>query len=302
MPEYVTNCPKCHQRILGDTNYMGKRVACPVCLQEITLPQPVVPQPGVPEPDESPAPAQPSPGMSGQPRESKPNRLPVVVAAAGLVFLAAAGVIWWLKFANSAPSKAPLPASANNTVHQAGAAATRIAWQSPTRITTAEATLLLRGEVVGAVGFGLTASRTVNLPSLKITFEPPSATGLATTTGTASTGRDNWRVSAGIHGTGNADFDAVLNGFNYDGGPKTITLYHLIPGRQYAVQLFALDNRDVNDAKDRKAWFSDPLNSGDVSATFKMSDDVYVVGVFTATSNSRQIIENLPGTAPDVEG
>ena len=85
---------------------------------------------------------------------------------------------------------------------------------------------------------------------------------------------------------GNRDFDTVLNGFNYDGGPKTI-INHLIPGRQYAVQLFALDNRSLKDAKNRVAWFADPLDPADVSATFKMGDDVYVVGIFTATSDGR---------------
>jgi hypothetical protein len=40
MSEYISICPKCHQRILCDTAYAGKSVACPVCLQVITMPEP----------------------------------------------------------------------------------------------------------------------------------------------------------------------------------------------------------------------------------------------------------------------
>jgi uncharacterized Zn finger protein (UPF0148 family) len=39
MREFISICPKCRQRILCETAQFGKRVACPVCLQEITLPE-----------------------------------------------------------------------------------------------------------------------------------------------------------------------------------------------------------------------------------------------------------------------
>jgi hypothetical protein len=37
--EFLSICPKCHQRILCDTAYIGMRVACPLCMQEITMPE-----------------------------------------------------------------------------------------------------------------------------------------------------------------------------------------------------------------------------------------------------------------------
>ena len=40
MSEYISVCPKCLQNILCDTAYTGKRVACPVCMQEIIMPAP----------------------------------------------------------------------------------------------------------------------------------------------------------------------------------------------------------------------------------------------------------------------
>jgi len=40
MSEFISLCPKCRQQILCDTAYVGCRVACPVCLQEIIMPKP----------------------------------------------------------------------------------------------------------------------------------------------------------------------------------------------------------------------------------------------------------------------
>ena len=40
MSEFISVCPKCRQRILCDTAYAGNRVACPVCLLEIIMPEP----------------------------------------------------------------------------------------------------------------------------------------------------------------------------------------------------------------------------------------------------------------------
>ncbi len=39
MSEFISACPKCRQRILCDTAFVGQRVACPVCLQEIIMPE-----------------------------------------------------------------------------------------------------------------------------------------------------------------------------------------------------------------------------------------------------------------------
>jgi hypothetical protein len=44
MSEFLSTCPKCHQKILCDTRYVNQRVNCPVCLQEIMMPNPPAPQ------------------------------------------------------------------------------------------------------------------------------------------------------------------------------------------------------------------------------------------------------------------
>ena len=40
MSEFTAICPMCRQQILCDTAYVGMRVACPICLHEITMPTP----------------------------------------------------------------------------------------------------------------------------------------------------------------------------------------------------------------------------------------------------------------------
>lgn len=93
--------------------------------------------------------------------------------------------------------------------------------------------------------------------------------------------------------TGNASFDSVLNEANYDGGPKTINLVNLTPGLTYAVQLFGVDDRVPENA--RLAYYSDPNQAvPDVSQTFTMGGNDYVIGVFQATSTTRSILMNLP--------
>ena len=92
--------------------------------------------------------------------------------------------------------------------------------------------------------------------------------------------------------TGNANFDAVLNGFSWDGGPKFINVSNLVVGQRYSIQLFALDNRSAE--SNRLANFLDPNDNLDYSQSFKMGDDVYVVGTFVAANTNEIIQENLP--------
>ena len=40
MSEFISTCPKCAQQILCDTAYVGRRIACPKCLQVIQMPEP----------------------------------------------------------------------------------------------------------------------------------------------------------------------------------------------------------------------------------------------------------------------
>ena len=77
--------------------------------------------------------------------------------------------------------------------------------------------------------------------------------------------------------------------------PRRITVNNLLVGEKYSVQIFGLDDRNVGGSEsNRLANFQDPSDDADVSATFKMGDNVYVVGTFTASSTSENIQMNLP--------
>ena len=168
-----------------------------------------------------------------------------------------------------------------------------IVWQAPAPITTADATLNQLGTIIGAASFALSAPTVTLSNGTNIVFKTDNSVASCTGAG-ASTG-------AFTGNTGNANFNTVLNGFNYDNGPKTITLYNLVVGQTYSVQLFALDDR--NDASQeilRQASFQQPNNPGDVSATFLMGSNDYVTGIFVAPTNGTSttvnvtIQENLP--------
>jgi len=87
MSEFVSTCPKCHQRILCDTQYIGKRVACPVCAQEIFMPEP---------PKELRQTAStPAPGT--QPPAAGGKVIPLgVVVTGGVIFLLVVGAGIWV--------------------------------------------------------------------------------------------------------------------------------------------------------------------------------------------------------------
>jgi len=159
-------------------------------------------------------------------------------------------------------------------------------WSAPTAITTADTTLNQPGTVAGAAVFGYD-SKLVSLGNGTTIYftadgSVATATGAGTTYGAFTTNT-----------TGNAIFDSVLTQFNYDNGPKTITLNNLVVGQQYAVQLFGLDDRAPG-PNARHANFQDPADGTDVSATFLMGANDYVIGTFTATATTASIQENLP--------
>ena len=60
------------------------------------------------------------------------------------------------------------------------------------------------------------------------------------------------------------------------------------------MQLFALDDRTNTAEGARLCNFQAPNNSSDISATFAMSNNVYVVGTFVATGTNMVIRQNLP--------
>lgn len=95
----------------------------------------------------------------------------------------------------------------------------------------------------------------------------------------------------GTNTTGEANFDAVLNQY-YDGGiSNVIVLNNLIPGRQYSVQCFALDNR-TNDTEEI-VDFANAGDINDVSPEFAMGNNASITGIFTATNTYQVIQENL---------
>ncbi len=163
-------------------------------------------------------------------------------------------------------------------------------WSLPAPITTADATLNQSGTIVGAAVFGPTPAIVVLTNGSSVDFRTNSTVATATGAGTTT--------GAFAGNTGNADFNTVLSQFNYDNGPKTITVGGLVAGQQYSVQLFALDDRAGSNT--RSANFQDPADAYDFSATFAMPDNVYTLGTFTATSSSASIQENLFNTGGNI--
>ena len=78
MSEFISVCPKCQQRILGDTEYVGKRVACPICMQEIIMPEPSH------RAVQAAAPAPEATGRRGVPMPMVASIVAIVILAAGV--------------------------------------------------------------------------------------------------------------------------------------------------------------------------------------------------------------------------
>ena len=159
-------------------------------------------------------------------------------------------------------------------------------WSAPVAITTADATLNLPGTVVGSASFGAQNELVALDTGALFDFKADGSVAAVTAGGN---GTD---FGAYTNDTGNAAFNEILTQFNYDGGPKTVTLYNLVPGQEYSVQLFAVDSRSSIDAT-RVANYQDPNDASDVSANFEMGDNVYVVGTFIAPASSVSIQQNL---------
>jgi hypothetical protein len=157
------------------------------------------------------------------------------------------------------------------------------------------------GFLIGCEAFGATEySFNVTNGTTVTTYDFKVDGSLASVAGQNSqgTGSLNGTGSFGFT-SGNANFDNVLNQYSADGGPKTITIKGLVPGRQYAVQLFSLDDRDSSGGQHReqtrRAYFQDPYNLTNLSSTFFMSNNFYVKATFTAAFTTQTIVEQLPG-------
>ena len=122
-------------------------------------------------------------------------------------------------------------------------------------------------------------------------------------------GSGNWAALSGGAGfftgantnlTGNANFNTCLNDGYNDNATHTITLSNLVVGQQYQVQLFALDNRSglTPDVSSRFANWQDPADATDTAETFAMTDNVYMLGTFTANSSAMTIQQNMLNVTP----
>jgi hypothetical protein len=166
-------------------------------------------------------------------------------------------------------------------------ASARIVWSAPAAITTVSGTLTQTGNAVGAATFGGTESLVTIPGGGTIDFKADGSVATATGNGTGT-------GALGLFSTGDANFNVALGEFEYDGGPKTITLTNLLPGHPYSVQLFGLDDRTTA-VGSRRALYQDPHDTNDVSAMFYMSNNVHVIGSFTAVTNTQTVIMVLPG-------
>jgi hypothetical protein len=167
-------------------------------------------------------------------------------------------------------------------------------WSAPVPFNGLNADKILTnsaGAFVGAAAFG-NAAYLVTLGNGRVLDFTTDSSIASATGGGLATGA--YPAGTGVT-TSNANFDAVLNGFSWDGGPKTIYVNNLTVGEKYSVQIFGVDDRfDGGGESNRLANFQDPADAADVSATFKMGDNVYVVGTFTASNTTENIQMNLP--------
>ena len=132
------------------------------------------------------------------------------------------------------------------------------------------------------------SSITVTLGGSSIVFAP------ANTSWAGLAGGSGYTTGASTNSTGNANFDSCLNAFYYDTGPHIITLSNLVVGWQYSVQLFALDDRSLSPAGSaRTVNWKNPADSTNVSATYSMAGNQYIVLTFVASNAVQEIQENL---------
>lgn len=104
MSEFIAACPKCSQQILCDTAYAGKRIACPVCMQEIEMPEPARPGNQTAANPSASAP-QPATNMAG----GKGNGMMLAVIG-GIVVLVLVAVVAVLAVRKPAAVATPAPA------------------------------------------------------------------------------------------------------------------------------------------------------------------------------------------------
>ena len=91
--------------------------------------------------------------------------------------------------------------------------------------------------------------------------------------------------------TGDTNLDTVLGVGQENSNGSTIVAQNLVVGQLYSAQLVALNDTAGNT---RPSYWSDPLDASnaDVSATFLMGDNVYVVATFVANNTTETFVQN----------
>ena len=174
----------------------------------------------------------------------------------------------------------------------------QIQWSSPVSIVGMSAGQILTnvpGAYLEAADFFDDSSITVNCAAQQYVFRSDGISASLANgsyyTGQFITNAIFGSGALGTNSTGDDAFDAVLNQY-YDGGfSNVVTLNNLIPGQQYAVQLFALDDRAG--MTNEPAAFANASDPNDLSTQFTMGENAYLIGTFTATNSHQSIQEDL---------
>lgn len=174
----------------------------------------------------------------------------------------------------------------------------QIQWQEPTSWSGLSAGQILTnaaGSYLEAADFFYDSFITVTAGNQQYVFRPDGVSAAISSSpyfgGQFETNAIYGSGALGTNSTGDSSFDGVLNQY-YDGGiSNVIVLRNLIQGQQYAVQLFALDNRAGNTSE--LVDFADAIDLNDFSSQFAMGDNASLTGTFTATNTYQIIQENL---------
>jgi hypothetical protein len=100
------------------------------------------------------------------------------------------------------------------------------------------------------------------------------------------TGGYTTRTGGFIGDTGDTNLNTILGGNTEGNSGQAVTLNGLTVSNLYSAQFFAFN--DVA-ATGRQGNFADTNNLADVSQSFAMGDNVYVVGTFVATNSTETI-------------
>ena len=177
-----------------------------------------------------------------------------------------------------------------------GLKAANITWSSPvvfTSLTTAQIFTNTPGTIIGAVGFGIEEPTPVIFltnyaPVVFDIFADPTIASVSGTNGNAyGTGTF---PAATAYTTGNTNFNSVLNNFVYNNKTLTINLINLVPGATYSAQIFCVDDR-TNTASNNVS-FQNPAIPTNISSTYAVGTNAYVVGTFTVPTNSAGTLTN----------